>query len=201
MRTAIVASLVLSAVVIFFVRNDSAQRNVVRTIVKIRPHSGAVQAEPRNPLIKAEGGPKTTREEAEQEALEQARAEIAAYIYSRTGSYGWAPPRDYVNGLVRDRAYPKKDFGEDVGIMYFANLELELNARTRAELIRMEREDRSQDRMLWLGKLLALTVTLLAAVSGYVHLDEQTKGYYTNWLRLGVFAVVAAVGAGFFFLV
>jgi hypothetical protein len=43
-------------------------------------------------------------------------------------------------------------------------------------------------------------VTICAAVAGYLRLDEATKGYYTNLLRLGSLAVIGTVGAGVWLL-
>jgi hypothetical protein len=51
-------------------------------------------------------------------------------------------------------------------------------------------------RQLWLGKILLGFVALLTAITGYIRLEDATKGYYTAWLRLGMVGVLCAVGAG-----
>jgi hypothetical protein len=58
-----------------------------------------------------------------------------------------------------------------------------------------QRKQQVLQRQLLLGKGLAGLIALLAAVAGYLRLDEMTKGYYTNWLRVAAVGFVGAVGA------
>jgi hypothetical protein len=51
-----------------------------------------------------------------------------------------------------------------------------------------------------LGKILVGLVALLAVVTGYIRLDDWTKGYYTGWLRLAAWGILAVVGTGLFWL-
>jgi hypothetical protein len=51
-----------------------------------------------------------------------------------------------------------------------------------------------KDRMLFLLKIMIGMVALLATVAGYIRLDEWSKGYYTNWLRLAAMSCIAAAG-------
>jgi hypothetical protein len=52
-----------------------------------------------------------------------------------------------------------------------------------------------KDRMLVLLKIMGGLVALLATVAGYIRVDEWSKGYYTNWLRLAAMSCVGAVVA------
>jgi hypothetical protein len=51
------------------------------------------------------------------------------------------------------------------------------------------------ERMLFLLKFLGGLILLLATVAGYIRLDEWSKGYYTNWLRLAALSCVGGVVA------
>src|SRR5262249_56683635 len=53
-----------------------------------------------------------------------------------------------------------------------------------------------EHRQWWLAKILLGVVVFLGALSGYIRLEDATKGYYTGWLRLGLVGVLCAVGAG-----
>jgi len=79
---------------------------------------------------------------------------------------------------------------------YAVTLKISLDADKFAEIFNHQREQTSRDRMMGLGRTLAIVVAFLAAVSGYLRLEEATKGYYTTWLRVGAISFVGAVGAG-----
>jgi hypothetical protein len=79
-------------------------------------------------------------------------------------------------------APPEKIMGPDVGgSMCKVALHIKVPV---AEMIKLDREYRTQLRMFQAGKVLAALVAVLAAVAGYFRLDELSKGYYTGWLRL-----------------
>jgi hypothetical protein len=60
----------------------------------------------------------------------------------------------------------------------------------------MQRGLRAQERMLTLGRFGAGLVVVLAALAGYIRLDEWTRGSYTRLLQLAGVGVIAAVFAG-----
>ncbi len=63
----------------------------------------------------------------------------------------------------------------------------------RNDLLRL-RNSVMKDRMLFLLKIMVGMVALLATVAGYIRLDEWSKGYYTNWLRLAAMSCIAVAG-------
>jgi hypothetical protein len=63
-----------------------------------------------------------------------------------------------------------------------------------------DRQVRSKERMSLLVRVLIGLVAALAALAGYMRLDEATKGYYTRWLRLAALGFVAVVGTGLWWL-
>jgi hypothetical protein len=52
----------------------------------------------------------------------------------------------------------------------------------------------TKSRMVFLVKILVGIVALLLTVCGYIRLDEWSKGYYTQWLKLAAVGCMVAVG-------
>lgn len=149
-----------------------------------------------------EGTYAETREEAERDALAKARTSVEEYLRSLEPPVFWTPSQEYVNArLVKKRQEEPLD-APDLGVvMRRVRLELEITPKDRADILQRDHRYQVEQRMLWLGKVMTILVALLAAVSGYVRLDEQTKGYYSGWLRLGAVGFVAAVGLALFLFV
>jgi hypothetical protein len=62
------------------------------------------------------------------------------------------------------------------------------------------RVDNVLDRLALAAKVLGTLVALLTVLTGYIRLDEFTKGFYTGWLRLAAVGLLAAVGVGLWWL-
>jgi hypothetical protein len=62
----------------------------------------------------------------------------------------------------------------------------------RNDLVR-QRNSVMKERMLFLLKIMGGLVALMATVAGYIRLDEWSRGYYTNWLRLAALTCVGIV--------
>ena len=76
------------------------------------------------------------------------------------------------------------------------SLDVVLTAAQYREMREEDRKFRQKERLFILAKLLAAVVAVLAALAGYLRLDEATKGYYTTWLRLAAVGLAMAVAAG-----
>jgi hypothetical protein len=63
----------------------------------------------------------------------------------------------------------------------------------RLSLMRVRRD--------FLARILIGVVVLFATISGYLRLDEWSKGYYTKWLRLAAIGCIGAVTVFLWFLV
>ena len=59
--------------------------------------------------------------------------------------------------------------------MHWVELEIPVTPEIKAFLMQKERDRRVQERMLWLGRILAGVVVLLAAAAVYFRLDDATK--------------------------
>jgi hypothetical protein len=145
--------------------------------------------------------------DARQDALDKACTELTVYLRSQNPPVDWTPSPEYVRQhLVKEKDWRKEaDLEKDdpvVGRLTISkvSLNLEVGAKERDEILKLDQHYRTEQRMLWLGRVLAGLVALLAAVAGYVRLDEWSKGYYTGWLRLAAAGLIGAVVAGVWWL-
>ena len=83
---------------------------------------------------------------------------------------------------------------QEIGTMRRVVLDVTLPPEVRKEIWQHECQFHARQRMLFLAKILAGLVSLLAATAGYLRLDELTKGYYTGWLRLAAAGLVGVAG-------
>lgn len=195
MRPAFWASLVLIGLIALGMRSHYHPGGVVRVVKK------ASVAETKNPKWDVNSPWSVTEEDAQLGALQEAQATLIGYLRSLDPPVEWTPSLSYIDHrLVKLKKRERNDFKDDVGVMTKVHITMELTQADRRDIQLKDREFHSQERMLWLAKVLGGLVTCLAALAGYVHLDERTKGYYTNWLRMGAFGLVTVVGAGLWFL-
>ena len=103
------------------------------------------------------------------------------------------PPREVVREKLVKKETPEKNDELVVGTPHMrVALDLVLTRGTYLELAEAERAVRITNRMEGSARLLAIVVVALAALAGYIRLDEFTKGYYTGRLRLVTVVVIAA---------
>lgn len=141
------------------------------------------------------GSYQTTPEEARHSANALAQAEVVSHFRAQGMELRWVPPVPYVSQrLVQNTRLEDNDFQGSVGKMYRTVLEVRLTPELRNEIALYDREYRAQGRMAGTARLVAGLVALLAALAGYLRLEDMTKGYYTNWLRVAAgFLGAAAV--------
>jgi hypothetical protein len=130
-------------------------------------------------------------------ALKDAQTKIAAWAVADDPSLHWKPSMSLVQKLVKRQDRGDRDV-EPVGLLREVSLQVDVTQSDLQTIQQEVREFRSTQRMLFLGKILAGLVAFFAAVAGYFRLEEATKGYYTNWLRLGALGFVTAVGVALF---
>ena len=142
---------------------------------------------PKNFTTAVWGDWKETREEAWQDALEQARIAIGDYFQSRQPALRWTPTADFIQRrLIKGEDKEEKDFGAGIGAMNRIQLHLDVNERDYQNMLQLARQALSERRMHFAGQALAGLVALMLSVAGYVRLEEWSKGYYTLWLRLAL---------------
>jgi hypothetical protein len=132
--------------------------------------------------------------QAEDVALWIARDKVCEYLHEKTPLSDWTPSVAYVKEkLVKESSEQGKDPKSWV-------VHVVITEGDYQEMLRLDRAVRAQQRMFWLGKILAGIVIALTAVVGYLRLDEWTKGYYTTWLRLGVVSLLGGIGIGLWWI-
>jgi hypothetical protein len=161
----------------------------------------AATANEKTPVLKVEGRWHATEADAWRSAETQARLELIKHFRQQGLALERAPRvedlRPMLTGALSKKPDPEEKFFEGVGLMQRYVIELPVTPAMRSYLIQQDRQQRSQERMIWLGKILAGLVVLLAAAACYFRLDEWTKGYYTTWLRVGT---AGFIGASIFLL-
>ena len=173
-----------------------------------------------------EGKSRVSESEAIDSALQTAADDIAAYLLEQKPKLTWQQHISYVREhLLADISQASnpssKDWSRgqignhtilvkkgDLGVAgepftYQVRLQVVVKSDDVDRLRKAEQDRREaqrpeivKHRQLWLGKILLGVVALLTAITGYIRLENATKGYYTGWLRLGLVGVLCAVGAG-----
>jgi hypothetical protein len=145
------------------------------------------------------GSGEKAQEEAEQNALEDARTKVIAFLASPGHSLKWQPDLDYVRSeLITGKKVEKpKDpfFGSEK-----VTLSVAVTQKTYEDMQKQDRKLRVEERQVLLAKILAGLLAGLVAIAFYFRLDDATKGYYTTLLRVASVALVVTVGAGVWLL-
>lgn len=144
-----------------------------------------------------------TPQESVDDALRQAAYEARKYLeQAAPRPVRWEVPVSFVQDrLVQDQYVAQVDW-EAEGVdsppfaepMYQAHLLIELTPEKRQTLSQMWQEDVLGQRIRWLAAGSAFVLVLLAALAGYLRLDEATRGYYSGRLKLAAVAVVGVAG-------
>jgi len=170
-----------------------------------------------------EGKSRASKEEAIDSALQMAAEDIATYLLEQKPALSWKQDAGYVRehfvGDVLEpssKEWSREQYGNHMILVktgefgvanepftYQVRLQVVVKSDDVDRLRKAEQERREalrpevvKQRQLWLGKILLGFVALLIGITGYIRLEDATKGYYTAWLRLGLVGVLCAVGAG-----
>jgi hypothetical protein len=147
------------------------------------------------PEVTAEGRWQSTVQDAWTSAQAQAHLKIIEHFRHEGLAFERVPPMDELRPVLAKywKVTPEdKNFPDDVGLMHRIVLKVPVTPEIRAYMQQQDRLQRSQDRMLFLGKVLFAVVMMLAGVSGYLYLDEWTKGY-AGWLWAGPIIVIVVL--------
>jgi hypothetical protein len=135
-------------------------------------------------------------DDAYQDALEKAQKKVTEYLRARSPPVQWTPKTGEIGRLVKDQKEeePPRDVKE-LGLNHQTTLRVDISPEDFKKILQFDGRERMEERLLFLLKGLAAVVAVLAAIAGYIRLDEWSKGYYTGWLRLGAAGFVAAAVA------
>jgi len=129
-----------------------------------------------------------TVDRARDDARLQLEREVTEWLTPEVPTQ-WKPPASLVTGMIRKTDI--RPMTRDYGTVYEANLEADFSPGVRDEIRAAYRRELVARRLAILGGSLGFVLSCLAAVAGYIRVDEATRGYYTHWLR-----AVAAAGVG-----
>jgi hypothetical protein len=159
-----------------------------------------------------------TQEEAEKDALEQARAKVGTFLQRQDPPFLWKPALDFIKKhLLAANPRPLPDEDQEIvnqvekvtmkcwewpvkitaGVLQDMRQE---DNRHRAELARLERHARAEERMVALAKFSGWAVLALVGVCLYLRLDQWTQGTHRGWLRLALWSLLASSGIGWWLL-
>lgn len=136
-----------------------------------------------------------TAEEAKKDALDQASRVVRSALNLAHASVNESQLAGMISDTQDESDVPLgSSDGKELGAGKKVSLTFELTREYLRELVQQERGYVMEERMGWLARGLAVIVTALFAISGYVRLDELSKGYFTGVLR--TVAILAVAGAG-----
>jgi hypothetical protein len=147
-----------------------------------------------------------TPDDAEHVARRTARKEVLDFLRGQQPPLEWRRPTDELDRyVVKDSVQTEKITQEEripfeLGYRYRTTLKVEVKPRDYREILEADYHHELEERHWLVGKILAGLVVLLGTVSLYFRLDEWTKGYYTNWLRIGAATLLASVLGGLLLL-
>jgi hypothetical protein len=102
----------------------------------------------------------------------------------------WDPPSSLRQSIVLNRV--RQEIPKDYAVMHRESLQVDVSPAMLSRFKQSYEADVAGHRLVILGEILLFVLVVLAALAGYIHADEATKGYYTNHLRL---ATAAGIGA------
>jgi len=143
-----------------------------------------------------------TLDDAEEMAQKKALEEIHSYLARQSPPIRWQPDLAWIKeqqpALLTHKAVEEGTLPTSGLSVHWVSYDVQLTPQAYRKILENDRQLTMQDRQFLLGKILAGLVAVFTAFAGYYRLEEATKGYYTNWLRLGALGLIAAVGAGIF---
>jgi hypothetical protein len=157
--------------------------------------------EPAFPVWTVEGWGQTL-DDADEIAQKKALQEIVAFLANQSPPVRWQPDlawiKDQKQPLLTHKEIKERTLEINQQHADGVSYDVQLTPQAFRKILEKDRQLTMQERQLLLGKILAGLVAVFTAFAGYHRLEEATKGYYTNWLRLGAVGLVAAVGGALF---
>ena len=135
-------------------------------------------------------------------ALEQACQELTDYLKRQHPEVDWQPTVEYIQRakLIQAVGEPQKLLSDRGNEYYVVPLRVSLNTEQLRELRQAARQHRIEQRQhLAFLALVAFSIFLVVAL-GYLKLEEMTRGFYTNLLRVVAVSVLILAGVGLWLL-
>jgi hypothetical protein len=133
-------------------------------------------------------------------AWKNAEERVEKLLVDRFGDRGWRPMKvqltpEYLKrfGVVQPQGKAQPAPGVD-GDAMVVRYRIELTPEYLREVKRVAREQLVQERHFLLARILGGVVVVLLVLVGYLRLEDMTRGYATQLLRLAAIGVVAVTG-------
>jgi hypothetical protein len=136
--------------------------------------------------------PMATEERATLDVRHRAEILLAKRLESYGVPAGWMPPPEAIDSVVTPGAVESSV--RDYGTVYIRSAQVDDRTPQLRRLAHQYERQVASRRLLTLGGGLAFALFCLATLSGYIHADEATRGYYTRRLRAFALAAVGASG-------
>ncbi len=145
-------------------------------------------------------------EKARDRALDNARQRIVGLLQTEMGDSDWQPPSELLDleklqnsppkgwGVITEVEKPKPTTEVDGDKALRARYKVQLTPSYLQAVQTHARQERVGERHLLLVRVLGGMLAVLLVTTGYLRLEEMTRGYYTRLLRLAAFAVLALAG-------
>ncbi len=143
-----------------------------------------------------------TLDNAKEDACTKAWEKLVEFLREHEPSLEWTPSVGFVRkNFATHWGSEENAHLEGVGPVMQVPLYVELTPAKGELIVEQDKQFRVENRMNHLLKIFGGLVVLLAAVAGYMRLDEWSKGYYTGVLRVAAVIFIVASAAGMWFVV
>ncbi len=139
---------------------------------------------------------------ARERALEKAQERVRQQLAEKLGTF-WRPSKEVLDpdylvsvGVVRSIGEPAVGPIVDDQRLLVAQYHVRVNRTYLQEVSRVVRQQQMSDRHLIAGRILAGLLAVLLVVTGYLRLEDLTRGYATTMLRAAAVGVLLVVGLG-----
>ena len=139
---------------------------------------------------------------ARERALEKAQERVREQLAEKLGTF-WRPSKEVLDpeylvsvGVVRSIGEPAVGPTVDDQRLLVAQYHVRVNRTYLQEVSRVVRQQQMSDRHLIAGRILIGLLAVLLVVTGYLRLEELTRGYATTMLRAAAVVVLLVVGLG-----
>jgi hypothetical protein len=184
------------------------QKPAAAVRVTVRPQDNPPPQKGLSWIIKGWG---RTQAEADADAVQRATAFLADFIHQQKPPLAVTPSPAYVRThLMYGPSQRKEELdqeierGQEAIKMQCWTMTLAVSPQDYAALVQVDRQARLQhhrsERMILLAKVVVGVLALLAAVLGYLRMEQWAKRRCTRRLRVAVAAVLVAVVVGLLFL-
>jgi hypothetical protein len=143
-----------------------------------------------------------TARDARARAIENAQDRVAELLRKEAGDPTWQPPAEQLDpeylerfGVIAEADKPVKTTIRGAEAVV-ARYKVQLTDEYFHAVQKVARQERVFTRDMGLFRLLGGVLAVLLVVTGYLRLEEMTRGYATQLLRLGAVAVLGLAAFG-----